>query len=208
MPKTSVREQRGTSRPRGQGRRQQIIDVATSLFRQKGYYATSLDDIADAIGFTKPAIYYYFKSKDDILYAIVDEIVNQGLERIQAVASREGTAAERLHDLLVENTRVILENLDANTVFYNERGLLSEEHERGIRAREREYTQIVVDLYREGVANGEFIDVDPHLATATLLGASIWAYRWFDPEGELTIDQIAQNVARILLEGSRVRPAA
>jgi AcrR family transcriptional regulator len=204
MPKASTKDKRSTPRSRSNGRRQQIIDVATGLFRQKGYYATSLDDIADTIGFTKPAIYYYFKSKDDILFAIIDDIVDQGLQRIQAVASREGSAAERLHDLLVENTRVILENLDANTVFYNERGLLSPEHERGIRAREREYTQIVADLYVEGVANGEFIDVDPHIATSTLLGASIWSYRWFDPEGELSIDEIAEGIARILLEGYRV----
>ncbi|MDD6791894.1 MAG: TetR/AcrR family transcriptional regulator [Thermobifida fusca] len=204
MPKAPAQGKRSTSRPRGNGRREQIIDVATGLFRQKGYHATSLDDIADAIGFTKPAIYYYFKSKDDILFAIIDDIVDQGLRRIQAVASREASATERMHDLLVENTRVILENLNANTVFYNERGLLSAEHERAIRAREREYTKIVEDLYVEGVENGEFIDVDPHIATSTLLGASIWSYRWFDPEGELSIDEIAEGIARILLEGYRV----
>ena len=204
MPKAPAQGKRSTSRPRGNGRREQIIDVATGLFRQKGYHATSLDDIADAIGFTKPAIYYYFKSKDDILFAIIDDIVDQGLRRIQAVASREASATERMHDLLVENTRVILENLNANTVFYNERGLLSAEHERDIRAREREYTKIVEDLYVEGVENGEFIDVDPHIATSTLLGASIWSYRWFDPEGELSIDEIAEGIARILLEGYRV----
>ena len=62
----------------------------------------------------------------------------------------------------------------------------------------------VADLYVEGVANGEFIDVDPHIATSTLLGASIWSYRWFDPEGELSIDEIAEGIARILLEGYRV----
>ncbi len=204
MPKAPAQGKRSTSRPRGNGRREQIIDVATGLFRQKGYHATSLDDIADAIGFTKPAIYYYFKSKDDILFAIIDDSVDQGLRRIQAVASREASATERMHDLLVENTRVILENLNANTVFYNERGLLSAEHERAIRAREREYTKIVEDLYVEGVENGEFIDVDPHIATSTLLGASIWSYRWFDPEGELSIDEIAEGIARILLEGYRV----
>lgn len=204
MPKAPAQGKRSTSRPRGNGRREQIIDVATGLFRQKGYHATSLDDIADAIGFTKPAIYYYFKSKDDILFAIIDDIVDQGLRRIQAVASREASATERMHDLLVENTRVILENLNANTVFYNERGLLSAEHERAIRARERGYTKIVEDLYVEGVENGEFIDVDPHIATSTLLGASIWSYRWFDPEGELSIDEIAEGIARILLEGYRV----
>ena len=111
------------------GRKAQIIDVSTELFREKGYHATSLDDIADRIGFTKPAIYYYFKSKEDILFAIVDEIVDSGLERMEAVAATDLSPTEKMHDLLVENTRVILENLDANSVFYNERGLLSAERE-------------------------------------------------------------------------------
>ncbi len=199
-----------TTRSRGNGggtngsdRRAEIIAVATRLFREKGYHATSLDDIADHIGFTKPAIYYYFKGKDYILFAIVDEVVDGALERIQAIAGGDGPVVDRLHDLLVENTRVVLENIEANTVFYNERGLLSPERERDIRAREREYTQIVRDLYIEGVESGALLDIDPRVATATLLGASIWAYRWFDGAGRLTIEQVAQDVAQLLMQGYR-----
>jgi TetR/AcrR family transcriptional regulator, cholesterol catabolism regulator len=184
-------------------RRSQIIEVATALFRERGYHATSLDDVADRIGFTKPAIYYYFKSKEDILFTIVDGIVESALHRMRPIAERDATAVDRLHDLLVENTRVILENLEANTVFYNERGLLSPEREKQIRRREREYTNIVAALYTEGVADGELLDVDPSLATATLLGASIWTYRWFDPAGKLSVEEVSEQIARLLLEGYR-----
>lgn len=182
-------------------RASQIITVATTLFRRKGYHVTSLEDLADAIGFTKPAIYYYFDSKEDILFAIVDGIVDQALERTTAIAAKSGTAAERLHELLVANTCVLLENLDANTVFYNERGLLTPEREAAIRGREREYTDVVRRIYVEGVAAGEFLAIDPTVATATLLGASIWTYRWFDPDGALAIEEIAVQIADMLLEG-------
>lgn len=192
-----------TQKPSGNRRRAQIIEVSTALFREKGYHTTSLDDIADRIGFTKPAIYYYFKSKEDILFAIVEDVVNGAQERMLAIAESEAPTVERLHRLLVENTKVVLENLDANTVFYNERGLLSPERERMIREREREYTRLVRDIYAEGVKQGELTDVDPTVATSTLLGASIWAYRWFDPEGRLSVDQIAEEVARLLLSGYR-----
>mgnify|MGYP005992158489 FL=1 len=185
------------------GRKAQIIDVSTELFREKGYHATSLDDIADRIGFTKPAIYYYFKSKEDILFAIVDEIVDSGLERMEAVAATDLSPTEKMHDLLAENTRVILENLDANSVFYNERGLLSAEREEAIRDREREYTRVARQIYIDGVEAGEFTDVDPAVATATLLGASIWAHRWFDPNGRMTTDEVAEQSATRLLEGYR-----
>jgi TetR/AcrR family transcriptional regulator, cholesterol catabolism regulator len=187
--------------PSNGNRRDQIIAVSTALFRESGYHATSLDDVADRIGFTKPAIYYYFRSKEDILFTIVDEIVDGALERMRAIADRDGSPTDRLHDLLVENTRVILENIEANTVFYNERGLLSPERERDIREREREYTKVLRDLYVEGVEAGEFLDIDSRVATATLLGASIWAYRWFDAAGRLSVEEVAEDVAQLLMRG-------
>lgn len=181
----------------------QIIGVATALFREKGYHATSLDDIADVIGFTKPAIYYYFRSKEDILFTIVDDVVQEALVRLRAIADGDGSVVERLHAILVENTRVVLENLDANTVFYNERGLLSPEREREVRRREREYTQLIRALYVEGVEAGELLDVDPTIATSTLLGASIWVYRWFDGRGRYSTEEVAQQVAALLMDGYR-----
>lgn len=190
---------------RRSGRRQQIIEVSTSLFRRNGYHATSLDDIAEEIGFTKPAIYYYFDSKEDILFEIVDGIVDRGLERTRAIAARDAPAAARLHELLVENTRVTLENLEANSVFYNERGLLSSEREQAIRHREREYTGVVRQLFLDGVSEGDLVEADPTVATATLLGASIWVYRWFDPAGRLGIDEVADEIARLVLGGYRRR---
>src|SRR5690625_2808703 len=117
----------------GPQRKLQIIKTATSLFHERGYRETSLDDIADRVGFTKPAIYYYFKSKEDILFAIVDDIVDKALARIQAIVNSDGSPASRLHDLLVENTRAVLENLEGNTVFYNSRGMLTREREKDIR---------------------------------------------------------------------------
>lgn len=182
-------------------RKSQILDVATALFRAKGYHATSLDDIADEIGFTKPAIYYYFGSKEDILFAIVDEIVDRALERITEIAERDDTPTQKLHDLLVANTRAVLESLDGNTVFYNERGLLSPEREREIHEREREYTRVIRQIYVDGVRAGEFIDLPPTIATSTLLGASIWSYRWFDVDGTRSSEQIAEDIAALLMNG-------
>lgn len=184
-------------------RKQQIVETSTMLFKNQGYHATSLDDIADVVGFTKPAIYYYFKSKEDILFEIVDGIVSNALERIRLVAQGPGTPAERLHGLLIENTRAVLENLEGNTVFYNSRGMLSPEREQDVRERERVYTRVVRDLYVEGVEAGELLDIDPGVATATLLGASIWTYTWYAPEGRHPQEQVAQEVASLLFSGFR-----
>lgn len=182
-------------------RRMQIIEEATVLFRENGFHATTLDEVAARIGFTKAAIYYYFDTKEDVLFAIVGAIMDGVLVRVRAISSSPGTAGERLHALLVENTRTIVENIDANTVFYNERGLLSAARERQLRVREREYTVIVRNLYSEGVATGELLDVDPVVAAATLIGASVWTYRWFDDAGVLSAQEVAEQIARLLLRG-------
>lgn len=186
-------------------RRTQILRVATTLFREKGYHRTSLDDIADQVGFTKPAIYYYFDSKEELLFAIVDGVVSGALERVQRIAAQDLSPLERMNAILVENTRVVLEHIDANTAFYNERGLLSPERERMVRDRERAYTNVVREIYIEGVRSGDLLDIDPNVAISTLLGATIWVYRWYRPNGRLSIDETANSVAELLLNGYRTR---
>jgi len=186
-------------------RRTQILRVATTLFREKGYHRTSLDDIADQVGFTKPAIYYYFDSKEELLFAIVDGVVSSALERVQRIAAQDLSPLDRMNAILVENTRVVLENIDANTAFYNERGLLSPERERMVRDRERAYTTVLRDIYIEGVKAGDLLDIDPNVAISTLLGATIWVYRWYRPNGRLSIDETATSVADLLLNGYRTR---
>lgn len=184
-------------------REAQIIDVATRLFRDGGYHATSLGDIADALGFSKPAIYHYFDAKEDILFSIVDGIVDRALARFEQILARGDGPTATMHELLLANTCVLLEHQDANTVFYDNRGLLSPEREAAIRELEREFTGIVRSTYVAGVEAGEFVDLDPAVATATLLGASISAYRWFDPDGPLSIEEVAEQIATIQLDGYR-----
>lgn len=186
---------------RAQGRRAQILHVATELFRHQGYHTTSLDDIAGTIGFTKPALYYYFDSKEDILFTIVSEHVDRALERVRAIAAGLGTASERLQELLVASVHAVLENRDANTVFYDERTALSPPREADMRQRERAYTRVVRDLYEEGVAAGEFVARNPTVVTATIMGASIWGYRWFDEAGPLSIDDVADEIGGLLADG-------
>lgn len=197
----------GTKRPRIDGRirpmnrKSQIIDVSTSLFREKGYHAASLDDVAERIGFTKPAIYHYFSSKEDILFEVIEQIVDRALQRMVAIAARPSSPTDKLRDVIIANTEAILENLDAHIVFFNARGLLSPDREDTIIESERIYTRVVRKIYQDGISAGEFLDIDPMVATSTILGASSWAYRWFDPHGRRTAKEVAHDVAALTMNG-------
>lgn len=187
----------------GEERRQEILRVAERLFHQDGYHATSLDDVAEVIGFTKPAIYHYFESKEDILFELRDRIIREALDRAAEITKQGGTSAEQFTAVLVAHTRTVLEERRANKIYYEEQGLLSGDRERRIREHERRYELVLRDLYTQGVADGDLRDVDPGIAVSTLLGACNWAYRWYRPGGDLRPKELAETLVDLLTHGYR-----
>lgn len=191
----------GGSTAAGAGRRAEILRVAERLFASNGYAATSMEDVADVVGVTKPAIYHYFRSKEDLLLEIRQSIIDGALELVDGVLEAEGRPSQKLADILVAHTETVLKRRRANKIFYEEHGRLAPERERAIRRAERRYEKVLRQLYQEGVAAGELRDVDPGIAVATLLGACNWSYRWFKPRGRLKAGQLAEVIVDLLLEG-------
>ncbi len=197
----AVKSRTGGVTPAGAGRRREILDVAEKLFWEKGFHAASMEDVADAIGLTKPAIYHYFASKDDILLEIRRSIMDEMLELTDGLVESEGEPVDKLRRVLVAHTEVVLRRRRANKVYHEEAGSLPAGRERGTRAADRAYEEIVRGLYAEGVAKGQLRDVDPGIAVAVLMGAINWSYRWFRPRGELRAPEMAELIVALLLEG-------
>lgn len=191
----------GGSTAAGAGRRAEILRIAERLFAANGYPATSMEDVADAVGVTKPAIYHYFTSKEDLLLEIRQSIIDGALDLVDGVLEADGSPARKLRDILVAHTETVLRRRRANKIFYEEHGQLSPDRERAIRRAERRYEDVLRQLYAEGIGAGELRDVDPGIAVATLLGACNWSYRWFRPRGRLRADELAAVIVDLLLEG-------
>lgn len=187
--------------PAGAGRRREILDVAERLFWEKGFHAASMEDVADAVGLTKPAIYHYFASKDDLLLEIRRSVMDEMLELTDGVLEAEGEPVDKLRNVLVAQAEVVLRRRRANKVYHEEAGSLPAGRERATRAAERAYEDVVRGLYAQGVADGRLRDVDPGIAVAVLMGAVNWSYRWFRPRGELRAPEMAELIVSILLEG-------
>lgn len=185
----------------GAGRRREILDVAERLFWEKGFHAASMEDVADAIGLTKPAIYHYFRSKDDILLEIRQSIIDEMLELTEGVMEADRPPVDKLRDILVAHTEVVLRRRRANKIYHEEAGSLPAGRERSIRAAEAAYEDVVRELYAKAVADGSLRDVDPGIAVAVLLGAINWSYRWFRPRGRLRVPDMADLIVTLLLEG-------
>jgi TetR/AcrR family transcriptional regulator, cholesterol catabolism regulator len=186
-------------------RREDIVRVAQQLFRRHGYQATTLDDIAKALGITRPAIYHYFDKKEDILFEIKDRVSHRALRQLEEIAAAPIPPGERLLTAMEAHTRVITENLDAITVFLRDQNLFSRKRQRKIAETDRRYEEVLKGLYAEAVESGDARPVDPSLAVGLLVGASNWLYRWFRPD-EHDLESVNTAMRTLLTQGLVLAP--
>jgi TetR/AcrR family transcriptional regulator len=180
-------------------RRTEILHAALRAFREHGYHATTLEDIADRLGVRKTALYHYFPDKEAILYACHRESLAE-LDRILEGAKRLETAPERLAYVIREHVRVMIETLEGSPLAF-EVTALSPDRQRAIIAARDRYERVVRRFVQEGVAEGHFRGVNPKTAAFAILGAINWINRWYRPEGALKADELGAEFAEHLVGG-------
>ena len=155
--------------------------MAAQVFYEKGFAQTTLQDIADRMNFTKPAIYYYANSKEALFVEIYEGIVVGAIERARVEAQTAGSGRERFERLIAAHMRIFIENVQANSILEVARGVLTAETQSRMKFLEREYSSILRAVYSEGVADGTLADVDSGLVVNTVLGACNMLHSWYDP---------------------------
>jgi len=178
-----------------------ILGAATRLFQQKGYHATSMQDIADAVGLQKGSLYHYISGKEDLLVVIIQDAIAQYNESLAEVKAMDLPVRERLELAVRYHLKGIADNLGMLTIFLRESYALNEKQQRQISIESARYNQMFEDLYREGIAAGQVRDLDPKLVTRTVLGACNWFYRWYDPNGEKSLDELADFFSEVCFRG-------
>jgi AcrR family transcriptional regulator len=184
---------------RGRITKEQVLAEASELFKRHGYRKARLEDLGDILGVTRPALYYHFKSKQEILVEIQLRAIQGLIARINEVAHTESDDDLPLFWKLIQgHIEYVAENrVEAGIVFEEEEELPNEVREQ-IQTMRRRYTQRLVDAYSATVRNGEGSDIDPRLAVNTYLGAATWVYRWYHPESGLTPQQLARQMVDLL----------
>jgi AcrR family transcriptional regulator len=188
-------------------REQQILQQALRLFSQTGYHGTSLQEIADELGITRPAFYYYFKSKDDLLWRLIGSLGDHLLEEVRPVVNEAVTPLEKLHKLLVAHTRTILDNPDAFKIYFTERHLVGPQRDRQLRRGEEQYISLYERVIAEAQADGVVRQADPHLLALVVTGLANSALRWFRPRRPLTAEAASELLADLAV-ASIASPAA
>jgi AcrR family transcriptional regulator len=181
-------------------RRTEILHAALATVRERGYHATTLDDIAERLGIKKAALYHYFRDKDSILYACHKESLAELDRMIEASESCCSSDLDRLAFLIREHVRVMTEKLEGSPLAF-EVSSLSEDRRAEIIAGRDRYESVLRTLVARGVEAGHFRPVDPKVAVFAILGAINWIARWYDPERGAPNGVLGDEFADLLIHG-------
>lgn len=202
MPEADLSWLEGWCSGQPASRRMQILATAGRLFFEKGFEATSIQDVATACGLTKPGLYHHIRSKEDLLL----EICMRGLDvfEVEVVAPALAMAdpLERLRTWMDKHVRLVHRPcVQQVTVLIHERTRFPGLAETQIRNRKRRLMQILETAFREAMEGGQMRPVHPKVAAFSMVGMVLWTSRWYRPEGELSRDDLAREIGRLFFGG-------
>ena len=185
--------------------RDEILEAAAQIFREKGFHAASMQDIAVAVNLQKASLYHHVSSKQEILLELLDRALDLLIEHIEGVISQPLSPDEKLRQAMRVYLKVMLENRDLAAVLLLEHRSLEPQYQaRHIPRRDR-FERAWRDLIKEGHQQGIFSCSDPALASRFVLGVLSWSITWYRPDGPLSPTEIADQFAELFLRGLLIR---
>jgi AcrR family transcriptional regulator len=187
-------------------KQKEIALAAVKLFEQKGYHATSVQDIADEVGLQKGSLYHYIHSKEDLLLQIAHQAITDFNQRLERVLASNMSAKEKLVQAIENHLSVSISNLQTTTVLLREAFSLGEPQHQVIQDLTDRYLDLWTQILLDGKNSGEFIVEEPKITALALLGACNWVYRWYRPEGALGAKEITKVFSDLFLNGLLAHP--
>jgi len=189
-------------------RREELVKMAAEVFQEKGYEASTLNDVAERMGTDRASLYYYVGSKQELFQEVVQDVLEANLKDARRIKKEELKPAEKLARLVRTMMVSYEENYPFTYVYIQEdmSRVASQDSEwaQTMTSRTRSFEKIVMGFIEEGVAKKEFrSDISPEVAVNGLYGMLNWTHRWFRPGRGLDADQVAESFASLFLEGMR-----
>ena len=181
-----------------------LLDIAVAVFNERGYDATSMDELATRLGVTKSAIYHHVASKVELLRLALDRALDALFAVTEEPGATSGPAIDRLEHVVRGSVRVLTEQLPFVTLLLRVRG--NSPVEEAALARRREFDRIVTDLVRAAEEEGDVRpDVDPAVTSRLLFGTVNSLTEWYRPDGGLSADDLADALVATTFQGLRAR---
>jgi len=182
-------------------RLQQIEKTVARLFASKGYHSTSMRDIARELGMTQSSLYYYFKGKEEILFKLMNDAMDDALEAMEQIFSADSPPEEKLVQMLNFYTRYYAGDQDREILLLNEMSSLSEPNRRILIEKQRRYIQLFYDILAELQNLGRLKEIHPSVATFAFFGMVHYTVKWYRRDGPVKLDQLADMFVQIFTRG-------
>jgi TetR/AcrR family transcriptional regulator, cholesterol catabolism regulator len=194
---------RTVARPRGGDQKAAIREGAARLFAERGYHATGIEEICEAVGLGRGTLYHHIGSKEELLFEISSLGLDELFEVSEAIVAEPIGPSEKLRRLSRALMRNIADNRAALTVYLRELDLMSPGYRDLLVARRAGYQVIWESVLAEGVEAGEFVTPDPVFVKG-VLGMHNYSYLWLREDGRLTPEEVGDRFCDVLLGGLRV----
>ncbi|MFE5292334.1 TetR/AcrR family transcriptional regulator [Isoptericola sp. NPDC056618] len=181
-----------------------VTAAALDLFATQGYATTSVQQIVEAAGVTKGAMYHYFQSKDDLLFAIYDRMLALQKAHLDQIVASGGPVEDVVRAVCVDVVETSIDFLPEGTVFFRSMHMLTEPRLKEVTQRRREYHDEFAALLRRGQDEGVFrTDVPRPLLVAHFFSDVHYLSHWYSPEGPETKSEVAEQLTGLFLRGIR-----
>lgn len=182
-------------------RKAQIKEVAQNLFRERGYAATSMRDLARQVGIEPASLYSHITSKESILREICFRMADEFFEVMDQIRVLPVSPPERLQKAIVAHMGVIRNNFDAATVFFHEWRFLEEPNLSRFKTMRKTYEYQFREILEEGIQTGHFREVDVKVVLPTLFSAMNWAHEYVKPSSQLPSSELGKSIYQLFFEG-------
>ena len=182
-------------------RKSEIRRTAKRLFKERGYAATSMRDLAKEVGIEAASLYNHLSSKEELLNEMCFDIADQFFNAFKAATNSEKSPSKKLKAAIKAHIGVIANNLDASTVFFHEWNFLKDPDLSKFKSMRHQYEMGFREIIQNGIADKDFKEVNLKVAVFTIFSALNATYDLYKSSEKLTQDEIAESISNLLLKG-------
>lgn len=178
-----------------------VLKTAAAIFAEKGYHSTSIRDIARATKMSLSGLYYYFKSKEELLFLIQDYCFSTVIDDCRRLLEGVPDPVHRLKLLIENHLNYFVQNMNEMKVLSHEANAIGGDLFKKVNNKKRQYVDLTMKLLEEIAREHSVADMDIRVATFSLFGMMNWIYNWYNPRKDVDVTGLSQSITRLFLSG-------
>ena len=182
-------------------KQEQLFDTAAALFAEKGYHGTSINDLARAMGLQKGSLYHYFKSKEELLFRLLDEYITAALNEIEKICALEDPPSEKLRQFMLFYSGFYAGDSDRLVLLINDIDKLGEPYRFQVIEKERRYYRALTGIFSQLQTAGIMKPMPPAVAAYAFFGMVHYTCKWFKQDGAVTAEALGEMFLEIFTKG-------